>query len=132
MASKESKQVDQYFDSTITDRERACFEAGIKLGAIFHSIVGLPVQNKASVVKAIEEGISASFKSQPYVEDVRLRIHVDAGKRFTKQHDFDYTLIKEHMIDLELELLYKKVRISGRIQWVPELEYPLMFVKEIK
>ena len=123
--------VDRFFDASITDRERACFEAGIKLGAIFHSVVGLPVLNKEDVIKAIQDGITASFKNQPYVRDLRLRIDVDTGKQFTKRHEFDYTLIKEYMIDLELDLLYKKIRLAGRIQWIPELGYPLMYVKEI-
>jgi hypothetical protein len=132
MDSKETKTADQFFDSSITDRERACFEAGIKLGAIFHSVVGLPVLNKEDVIKAIQDGITASFKNQPYVQGLRLRINVDTGKQYTKRHEFDYTLIKEYMIDLEIDLLYKKTRLAGKVQWIPELGYPLMYVKEIK
>jgi hypothetical protein len=131
MDSKETNLVNHFFDASVSDRERACFEAGIKLGAIFHSVVGLPVLNKEDVIKAIQDGITASFKNQPYVRDLRLRINVDTGKQYTKRHEFDYTLIKEHMIDLELDLLYKQTRLSGKIQWIPELGYPLMYVKEI-
>ena len=132
MTSKESNVVDRYFDASITDRERACFEAGIKLGAIFHSIIGLPVVNKDEVIRTIQDGITASFKNQPFVRDLHLRINIDAGKQYTKRHEFDYTLIKEHMIDLELDLVYKQTRLVGKIQWIPELGYPLMFLKEIK
>ncbi len=132
MTGKESNAVDRYFDASITDRERACFEAGIKLGAIFHSIIGLPVVNKEEVVSTIQDGITASFKNQPYVRDLSLRINVGDGKQYTKRHEFDYTLIKEHMIDLELDLVYKQIRLTGKIQWIPELGYPLMYLKAIK
>nr|MDO8084234.1 dihydroneopterin aldolase family protein [Candidatus Sigynarchaeum springense]MDO8119120.1 dihydroneopterin aldolase family protein [Candidatus Sigynarchaeota archaeon] len=132
MTGKEQKSVDQYFDVSITDRERACFEAGIKLGAIFHSIIGMPVVNNEEVMRKVEDGVIASFKSQPFVRDLRFRINVDSGKQYTKRHEFDYTLIKEHMIDLEIDLVYKQTHITGKIQWIPELGYPLMFLKEIK
>lgn len=130
--SKESSIVDRYFDPSITDRERACFEAGIKLGAIFHSLIGLPVVNKEEAITAIQEGIIASFKNQPFVRDLSLQVHVGSGKDYTKRHEFDYTLIKEHMIDLALEIQYKQTRVAARIQWIPELGYPLMFLKEVK
>ncbi|MEX2681468.1 MAG: dihydroneopterin aldolase family protein [Candidatus Sigynarchaeota archaeon] len=128
----ETNVVDKYFDASITDRERACFEAGIKLGAIFHSIIGIPVVNKEEVMRKIEDGVIASFRNQPFVKDLRFRINIDNGKQYTKQHEFDYTLIKESMIDLELDLVYKQTRVLGKIQWIPDLGYPLMFLKEIK
>ncbi len=131
MAEKVTKSIEAFFDSTINDRERACFEAGIKLGAIFHSILGLPVQNDGDVVNKIQEGIVASFKVQPYVTDLKLRINVDSGKKFKKSHEFDYTIIKDFMIELDLHLRYKRVQLAAEIRWMPDLEYPLMYINKI-
>ena len=43
-----------------TNREIAAFEAGIKLGALYHQFVGSPVSPKTadSLERAIEESIS--------------------------------------------------------------------------
>src|SRR5207249_10208342 len=40
-----------------TDRDRAAFEAGIKLGSILHQFLGVPLtaRNAAAVERAIEE-----------------------------------------------------------------------------
>jgi hypothetical protein len=126
-----TKILDQYFDVTITSKERACFETGIKLGAIFHSILGLPVRNQEETIRLLEDGINASFKSQPYVTHLQVRINVDSGKKYTKRTEFDYTIVKDYMIEVDVELVYKESRVSAGIRWVPELEYPLMFVKKI-
>jgi len=131
MAEKVTKSIEAFFDSTINDRERACFEAGIKVGALFHSILGLPVQNDGDVVNKIQEGIVASFKAQPFVKDLKLRINVDNGKKFKKRNEFDYTIIKDFMIELDLHLQYKRVQLDAEIRWMPELEYPLMYIKKI-
>ena len=55
-----------------TNREIAAFEAGIKLGALYHQFVGSPVSPKTadSLERAIEESISL----QPYVRSVDVRI----------------------------------------------------------
>jgi dihydroneopterin aldolase len=123
--------IDEYFESTITDRERACFEAGIKLGAIFHSILGFPVQNDHNAIQAIQEGFIASFKAQPYVEDLDVKIELNSGERYKKRHEFDYTIVKDYMIRVVLNLKYKEVQLDARIEWIPGLDYPLMYVKTI-
>src|SRR5205809_5900891 len=55
-----------------TDRDRAAFEAGIKLGSILHQFLGVPLtaRNAAAVERAIEE----AARVQPLVADVRVQI----------------------------------------------------------
>lgn len=121
----------QQFDQTLSDRERACFEAGIKLGAIFHSLLAIPVQNQDVVLKSIEEGFTSAFKSQPYVEDLKIKVKMDDPEKFTKKNPYDYTVIKDYMLDVELSLRYGDTSLEACIKWLPELEYPLMFVSRI-
>jgi hypothetical protein len=56
----------------IPDREQAVFEAGIKLGALYHQWVGTPVSRNsaASVEKAIEQAVIL----QPFVEEITVRL----------------------------------------------------------
>jgi len=129
---EQTSMIEEHFDSSITERERACFEAGIKLGAIFHSILGFPVKNDQDAINAMQEGFIASFKAQPYVEDLEIKIELNADERYTKRHEFDYTIVKDYMIRVNLSLKYKEVHIDARIDWIPELEYPLMYIKKIE
>ena len=61
---------DSRFNCTV--KERACFEAGIKMGTIYHQFVGTPfsLANVTQLEKAIEDAI----RVQPYVSDVRARL----------------------------------------------------------
>ena len=83
---KESKDIDEKqhddknngdYDSAnlyfnCTDRERAAFEAGIKLGSIYHQFVGAPIG--IANVKYLERAIEESVKIQPFVESVVVNI----------------------------------------------------------
>ena len=119
------------FDKSITKRERACFEAGIKLGAIFHSVLAFPVQNDEKLIKKIQEGFRASFLSQPFVEDIDIQINLKSDK-FTKVHEFDYTTIKSEDISIKLKINYDGTEIIGELRWIDELGYPLMYVSKIQ
>ncbi|MEM3588173.1 MAG: dihydroneopterin aldolase family protein, partial [Candidatus Jordarchaeaceae archaeon] len=47
----------RYFGKEVTDRDRAIFEGGITLGAIYHQFVGTPISRDAAVVSALEKAI---------------------------------------------------------------------------
>ena len=49
--------VDKKYFSNITSRERAIFEGGISMGALFHQFVGTPVnaETKENLERAIED-----------------------------------------------------------------------------
>ncbi|MDD1719051.1 MAG: dihydroneopterin aldolase family protein [Methanoregulaceae archaeon] len=51
-----------------TDREQAIFEAGIKLGALYHQWVGSPVSRSSA--SALETAIEKSVILQPHVEEI--------------------------------------------------------------
>ena len=54
----------------LTNRERACFETGIKLGALYHIMSGIPINSDEKIISSIEKGIEAAISCQPYVESV--------------------------------------------------------------
>ena len=59
-----------------TDREVACFEAGVKFGALYHQFAGTPVspESAPSLERAMEEAI----ENQPHCASVSVDILTDA------------------------------------------------------
>ena len=58
MSPSREEKVAEYFNCSI--RERAVFEAGIKLAAVYHQFIGTPISasNAESLERAIEEGVN--------------------------------------------------------------------------
>jgi hypothetical protein len=119
-----------YFSSDISDRERACFEVGIKLGALYHILCGLPISSNREIVESIEKGIEASISCQPYVKSVKLNLNRDKiqGK---KETEFDYDEISGILISATVVLEFKTIEVTAKVEWVEELKYPLMFIEKI-
>ena len=57
-----------YFSPNLSLRERASFETGIKLGALYHILCGIPISSDEKIIKSIEKGIEAAISCQPYVK----------------------------------------------------------------
>jgi hypothetical protein len=115
-----------YFNCS--DSERAAFEAGIKLGSIYHQFVGTPLShdNVDVLEKAIEDGV----RVQPFVEDVRVRI--DRGGLRMKRSPYKYVSLTGNMLHVELRVRYGKALAVCEMRFVEDLRYPLMYVKEIR
>jgi hypothetical protein len=116
------------FPAKITSKERAIFEIGIKLGALYHIAMGMPISKDSTTIASIETALANSIKSQPYVTDVSVKI--DSEKvRGTKSHQFDYSEINATNIECTIHLKYKDYEIIGVLEWNNELRYPLMYFK---
>ena len=120
--------VDKEYFSNITTRERAIFEGAISMGALFHQFVGTPVNKdtKDSLEKAMEESLSL----QPAIEKVEVEIRFD--KLEQSMTEFDYTSLTGDMLDVKIHTKVDDVIAIIRIEFIEELNYPLMYVEEIK
>lgn len=109
-----------------TDRDRAAFEAGIKLGSILHQFIGVPLTrtNAGSLERAIE----AAARIQPFVEDVRVRID---RPRIRNRGPFRYAVLNEDLLHVEVTVRAGKARAVAVLRYVPEIDYPLMYLKSI-
>ena len=105
-----------------TDRERAIFEAGIKLGAIFHQYTGIPV-NKDNV-NIIKNAIEESTGIQPFVKNINVDINIDDNT------SFNYLSLNSKMLDVKLTIKYNDQEIKARMRFINELNYPLMYLEE--
>ncbi|WP_459201791.1 dihydroneopterin aldolase family protein [Methanococcus sp. CF] len=123
--SEKSLEKSEIFDSyfkNLSDRERAVFEGGISLGALFHQFVGTPVSEKTK--KSLEIAMSESLKNQPFIEDVSVNIvgEIEDGK---------YVSLTGEMLDVSLTVKTKENRAFLRLKYIKELDYPLMYVEKI-
>ncbi len=117
-------RTDAYFAGS--DRDRASFEAGIKLGSIYHQFLGAPLTR--ATAGELERAIEAGVRVQPCVEDVRVRID---RKRLKGRGPYKYASLTEDMITAEVTIRVGKSRALGVLRYVPELDYPLMYLKSV-
>jgi hypothetical protein len=103
-----------------TDQEQAVFEAGIKLGALYHQWVGTPVSQETAA--SVESAIEKSVILQPCVEEIT--VHLD--RRLMLPNRFGYSelcgLMFDVMIVTRVGFSYCRARLS------PDKGYPLMQV----
>ncbi|MBS7287680.1 MAG: dihydroneopterin aldolase family protein [Candidatus Freyarchaeota archaeon] len=123
----EEDLVKRFFGNDVTDRDRAVFEAGIKLGAIYHQFMGVPLskRNILTVEKAIEETVSC----QPYVESARVKIKPPQDSNSRR---YGYSEVSGRNLSVRLVVKYGHVRVFAGMEYVPELNYPLMFIEKLE
>jgi hypothetical protein len=108
----------------ISDRERAAFEAGIKLGALYHQWSGAPVspQTAASLETAMEESVSL----QPWVEEVRVRL----VRERIALNPFGYGEVRGEQFEVLLTTRVNDARCRAGLSY--EQGYPLMKILSLE
>lgn len=120
--------VDKEYFSNITTRERAIFEGAISMGALFHQFVGTPVNKDTK--NSLETSMEESLKLQPAIEDVKVNIRFD--KLEESMTEFEYTSLTGDMLDVKIFTKVDNVAATIRIEFIEELNYPLMYVEDIE
>lgn len=111
--------------AALTLREALLFEAGIKLGGIFHQYLGTPVAPETAPVLA--RAIESAVQLQPYVRGVKVRIAPARGGP-TGRGRFGYRYLTAEMLHVVVELEEGPVRVRARLVHRADLGYPLMTV----
>ncbi len=91
----------------ISDRDRALFEAGIKLGALYHQFIGTPVSTKT--VRVLETAIEKSVSLQPWVSTVNVKIDREKVRQRERENHFNYCELRGEMLDVEVVVGYEEV-----------------------
>lgn len=103
------------------------FEAGIKLGTLYHQFVGSPVS--LNTVRSLERAIEESISLQPHVEDIS--VEIDREKVAEAINDeFGYGELRGDMFVVHLTTRIGGARAKAALQYDEELCYPLMYVEE--
>ncbi|MHB8361561.1 MAG: dihydroneopterin aldolase family protein [Thermoplasmataceae archaeon] len=115
---------EQFFNCS--DKERAIFEAGIKLGTIYHQYVGAPVS--LSNLQSLEEAIKQSVLVQPFVVDATVKINPENIQKH--KGTYKYITLSGDMLDVSLLIRYKDSQVRARLRYVKEMDYPLMYLED--
>ena len=116
-------------NSDITDRDNVLFEAGIKLGALYHQFTGSPVN--LDTVESLENAIAQSISVQPFVENITVSINRDII-RSNLNNEFGYCELEGRMLDVRINVKYGLVKAKVALEYDSELEYPLMRILSIE
>ena len=84
----------------------------------------------AESADTVEKAIEAGCRTQPFVEEVEVRIDRAMLKR--KRGQFDYTSLTGEMLDVSLVVNYRGTRVEAEMKFVKEMNYPLMFIKKVE
>ncbi|MCL4438635.1 MAG: dihydroneopterin aldolase family protein [Candidatus Thermoplasmatota archaeon] len=106
-----------------TDKERAIFEAGIKLGTVYHQYVGVPLN--LSNVESLEKAIRESVLVQPFVEEAE--VSIDKARLKKKPGKYKYYTLTGDMLTVEIVVKYNEESVRASLRYVQEMGYPLMF-----
>jgi hypothetical protein len=115
--------------ATLTPREALLFEAGIKLGGIFHQYLGVPVS--ARTAPGLARTIERAVALQPFVTEVRVRIDPTRGGPIGRGR-FAYRYLMAEMLDVRVRLANGPVEVTARLAHRPDLRYTLMSVVEVR
>jgi dihydroneopterin aldolase len=105
-----------------TEGEQACFEAGIKFGALYHQFAGTPVSPASAA--SLETAIERAIENQPHCESVSVTIHPD---RLETTHG--YTELTGRHMTVEAHIEYEDTVVTARMAM--EDGYPLMWVESV-
>jgi len=125
---RKSREATADIHFSCSDSERAAFEAGIKMGTIYHQFVGVPLSTEN--VGTLEKAIEAGCLVQPFVEKVTVRI--DRSKLRKKRGQYDYVSLTGDMLDVSMLVRYRGARVRASMKFVKEMNYPLMYVEAIE
>jgi hypothetical protein len=111
-----------------TSRERAVFEAGIKMGTIYHQFIGTPVSLKNADL--LERSIENSIMIQPYAISCTVKINREALGE--KKDQYDYVSLMGEMLEVEVTIQYEDIEAKAGMTYSKKHNYPIMFIKEIR
>lgn len=115
-------------NETITDRDNVLFEAGIKLGALYHQFTGSPVNLRT--VDSLEIAIQESISVQPCVESIKVSINRDMI-RSKLNSEYGYCELEGRMLDVRITANFKSAKADVCMAFDTELDYPLMKIEKI-
>jgi hypothetical protein len=101
---------------TVTQEHEASFEAGVKLGALYHQFIGTPVSEES--VDSLEEAIREAVESQRYV------VEADVSIEGVEHNRFGYDELRGTMLNVNVVVEYEGKRVEASMS--EEDGYPMM------
>jgi hypothetical protein len=122
-------KVPQIHRAALSRREALLFEAGVKLGGVFHQYLGIPVSPRTApgIARTIERAVAL----QPYVVEVRAKIDPGRGGALG-EGKFAYRYLTAEMLDVTVRLRDGSEEVEARLAHRRDLRYPLMSVVRVR
>lgn len=111
-----------------SERDRAVFEAGIKMATIYHQFVGTPYDRNS--VTELEKTMSHTIEVQPYVKSAKVTL--DKSMFRGDRETYSYVSLTGTMIDAVVTVELGKTEVTAEMRYDPELDYPLMYISKIE
>ncbi|KZN24687.1 hypothetical protein A4G99_10105 [Haladaptatus sp. R4] len=108
-----------------TTRDAACFEAGIKFGALYHQFAGTPVSPDSA--DSLERAIEESIENQPFCESVEVDILTE---KLADEIDHGYTELTGKYLEVEIIIDHEDTEVVTRMEM--EDGYPLMKIESVR
>ena len=118
--------IDKKYFKNISNRERAIFEGAITMGALFHQFVGTPVNLESA--STLEKSIKTAMELQPCIDEVEVKINRKILEE--SKSEFDYVSLSGEMMNIKVISKYEDKKAVLMMEYIEELKYPLMYVKE--
>ncbi|MFC3478202.1 dihydroneopterin aldolase family protein [Halobacterium litoreum] len=106
-----------------SDAEEACFEAGIKFGALYHQFAGTPVSPESA--PSLETAIEESIENQPFCESVTVDILTE---KLDTSHG--YTELTGEYMEVEIVVDYEGREVVAEMAMRDG--YPLMELASVE
>lgn len=119
--------VDEKYFKNISKRERAIFEGAITMGALFHQFIGTPVSINS--VESLEKSIEDAMTLQPCINKVEIKIDREILEKI--KNEYEYISLTGEMLNVKVVSDYSDKRAVIRLKYIPELNYPLIYVEEV-
>jgi hypothetical protein len=109
--------------------QRACFEAGIKFGTLYHQFAGTPVTPESA--PALATAIEAAVENQPHCEHATVTVRTEALAEAVDSAPADYVELTGWFLDVEVVVDHDGWLVTGRM--TPDDDgYPLMRIADVR
>lgn len=120
--------IEKNYFKNISHRERAIFEGAITMGALFHQFDGTPVN--LNTAESLENAIKEAMELQPCIEKVEVKINREILEDI--ENEFEYVSLNGNMLDVRVFSTYEDQQAIIRMEFIEELDYPLMYVENVE
>jgi hypothetical protein len=110
-----------------TDREVACFEAGVKFGSLYHQFAGTPLSPDSA--EALAAAMEQSIENQPHCEDVAVEMREAELDDALAEGSADYTEWTGRFSEVRMRIEYEGVTVRTGMAMADG--YPLMSVESV-
>jgi len=111
-----------------TDREAACFEAGIKFGTLYHQFAGTPVSPDSAA--SLERAMAEAIENQPFCESVTVDVLEEKLAAELAEQSADYAELTGRFVEVEMRIEYEGTTVRTRMEM--DGDYPLMEVVDVE